>query len=1034
MKYDAFISYRHTPLDMEFAKKVHAGLETFRVPKAVRQKTGKNRIRRVFRDQEELPIGSDLNDNISAALKESEYLIVICSPETPGSYWVAKEIETFIQLHDRHHVLAVLVDGEPAQSFPPQLLTDEQGNPVEPLAADVRGATPKERNKRFKTELLRLAAPILGCNYDDLRQRHRERIMKRNVTIAAVIAGVVAGLGVSFGIYNASMAARMRKLADEKAQLAEEKTVLADDKTRLADEKSKLAEEKSQLASEVLAEYRQKQVNQSRFYAEESMTLLHNGNREDAVIVAAAGLPATADDERPVVAEARFALANALRMYDVGTELKYDRLLTHDLTVRDMTLSHDARYLTSVDDAGTVYVWECESWKMLAKIAPIDADNSRVRVVAAIADDKGVVIVSDKEAVRYSFDGAEIARTSLGKTVTKCDFSDKYDLAVARNGHELCFFSLSDLSMRKLIENADDETFGSAAAFSRDGRFFAVSNMDAQWVKPAHIMIVDLSDFHTVSAEASLPYILDMTITDSGNLMAVSTNEDFYKGVKSMVLESFAAGSGESIYQRDIPVEVRNLGRFDLLIDSQTYNGKTYVVVVVDSDFFAYNETTGTPVSHVPLAEMALTLTLIKDSTTAFVGYENGDIVAIDTEEGRLYSGSTITTDAAMVDMRVFNGGIVLSMTRSNELLVMTYHVGSGVHEVSGLPTSVRGIGAAPDGSYFAVCDRGETRTIYILDPDGNVLYTTKEENYPNVTGFHGNEFVMADYHCVSIIAPNGAQEPVVRKLVFADLGLASSYLKASLSDNGRFLVLWGTSGIAVLDLEEQSVLYNEKTYNVGAAVIDRFGRNLAVSQFGNPLRVVNLQSGEVTEFIDADFTQTRDSNGLKYLAMDPDGKLVAMACADGFVRVKSLTSLETLLEVPLQVRAVCFLAFTQDSKHFIMEGDDYRVQFYSLVDGSCVNSFDVPLAVSYIAEGKDEIAFCDNFTVTLASKPDFGRLAYVDNALVFDSAHGVFMASEGKRLWRIEQPSLEQLRTEVEKQFPGASLSNEKKVKYNVE
>ncbi|MBR4278390.1 MAG: toll/interleukin-1 receptor domain-containing protein, partial [Lachnospiraceae bacterium] len=71
MRYDAFISYRHTPLDMEMAKKVHTGLETYHVPGAVKKKTGKKKIQRVFRDQEELPIGSDLNDNIAGALKES---------------------------------------------------------------------------------------------------------------------------------------------------------------------------------------------------------------------------------------------------------------------------------------------------------------------------------------------------------------------------------------------------------------------------------------------------------------------------------------------------------------------------------------------------------------------------------------------------------------------------------------------------------------------------------------------------------------------------------------------------------------------------------------------------------------------------------------------------------------------------------------------------------------------------------------------------------------------------------------------------
>ena len=41
MKYDAFISYRHVEPDMEFAKKVHTGLETYRIPGAVQQKTGK---------------------------------------------------------------------------------------------------------------------------------------------------------------------------------------------------------------------------------------------------------------------------------------------------------------------------------------------------------------------------------------------------------------------------------------------------------------------------------------------------------------------------------------------------------------------------------------------------------------------------------------------------------------------------------------------------------------------------------------------------------------------------------------------------------------------------------------------------------------------------------------------------------------------------------------------------------------------------------------------------------------------------------
>ena len=83
LRYDAFISYRHAPLDMEMAKKVHTALETYHIPRSVQVRTGKKKMGRVFRDQEELPIGSDLDDNISTALASSDYLLVICSPRTP---------------------------------------------------------------------------------------------------------------------------------------------------------------------------------------------------------------------------------------------------------------------------------------------------------------------------------------------------------------------------------------------------------------------------------------------------------------------------------------------------------------------------------------------------------------------------------------------------------------------------------------------------------------------------------------------------------------------------------------------------------------------------------------------------------------------------------------------------------------------------------------------------------------------------------------------------------------------------------------
>ena len=75
-KYKAFISYRHLPIDIDTAVRLHRIIERFVIPKRLR-KNGEKRLGLVFRDQDELPISNSLDDNIRMALDNSEFLIVI---------------------------------------------------------------------------------------------------------------------------------------------------------------------------------------------------------------------------------------------------------------------------------------------------------------------------------------------------------------------------------------------------------------------------------------------------------------------------------------------------------------------------------------------------------------------------------------------------------------------------------------------------------------------------------------------------------------------------------------------------------------------------------------------------------------------------------------------------------------------------------------------------------------------------------------------------------------------------------------------
>ena len=106
--YDAFISYRHMLPDKAVAKKLHTLIETYRIPTDVRKTSGRKKMGRVFRDEEELPLATSLSENIRIALENSQWLIVVCSPSLLESRWCMFEIDYFLSLGRRDRILLVL--------------------------------------------------------------------------------------------------------------------------------------------------------------------------------------------------------------------------------------------------------------------------------------------------------------------------------------------------------------------------------------------------------------------------------------------------------------------------------------------------------------------------------------------------------------------------------------------------------------------------------------------------------------------------------------------------------------------------------------------------------------------------------------------------------------------------------------------------------------------------------------------------------------------------------------------------------------
>lgn len=210
-QYRAFISYSHA--DAAFGRRLHRRLERYVLPRRLvgRQTAGgptPARLAPIFRDRDELPAHHDLTEKVRAALAASDALVVVCSPAAAASRWVAREIETFRELHPDRPVLAALIAGGPAEAFPPALLgARADGSIIEPLAADFRPTSDGAR-----LGLLKLVAGILDVGLDELAQRDAQRRVAQvsAVSIVAVAALLVMGGLTIFALQSRAQAVRQQ--------------------------------------------------------------------------------------------------------------------------------------------------------------------------------------------------------------------------------------------------------------------------------------------------------------------------------------------------------------------------------------------------------------------------------------------------------------------------------------------------------------------------------------------------------------------------------------------------------------------------------------------------------------------------------------------------------------------------------------------------------------------------------------------------------------------------------------------------------
>ncbi len=1001
MKYNAFISYRHSELDMYVAKKIHKKLETFKPPRDVKNKLGKNKIERVFRDQEELPIGNNLSDNIQQALRESQYLIVICSPRTPESHWVQKEIETFIALHGRQQILAVLIEGEPRDSFPKQLLVDDNGEPVEPLAADVRGSSKREVGKKIRTEVVRLAASLLGCSYDELRQRHRERKMKRALFASAAAAVVAISFG-AYSVYNTMM---------------------------------------------IQKNYEGKQINQSKYLADTALTLFEEGDRVAAGLIALEALPSKEND-RPYVASAQYALGQTLNVYDNGNSMTKDCLLKHDLQVEDMTYSYDGTKIVSIDLGMSIYVWDVEKGTLLVKIAPeIDDYGSMVDTLkATITKSNNLVIATANKIYARDLEDNEIWKIEAELVNIDCVFDMEAEIAAIVSGEVVNFIDMTNGnnigSMKNTIKNS---YFSDEGKFNAEHDKFIVDHVLDKDAENGKVSVYDLKKSAKTEYTTKGSHIVEQSFCADGNFVVMSGKEEEFRIARDKKAEVFIEKidivSGKVIWTQIVKMDVWRMDTKESIlkcrkyIDNSTNKENDEVLLSVNNGIYVWDSLNGQVISEINMTSQISAFLVSVSSDICYIVENNGAMNILELTREQNIS-NLLDIGRPTDDVLIKNGVLAARLYNSPDIMLMKVHKGYGMEVQNEYTLPVYKMDYSSDESYYVVEMNESLEYFYSFYKSENDLpvieqYSPSTERILKSGFINETEYVMLDEQGKLIVYDVEKKEEKVIELEVGEVISGFSF-----SQNNKYAFVYNTYTYCAVDLQSKKIIA-EGTFEDGLVdgIISEDGSVFYGCKSDKSLIRIEIGTGNITSIDEYHLTVENIAGSV--FAISPNGKLLAISCQDNKIYILNTKKMKKVDEIEFSSQSCCFIRFSMDNQKLVMQGDTLYFQIYDIKqkEFAYISTTQNYLINNIIYNNESNtVCFITSVDMLILNEKNYEPLAYVNGGLTYMSKHGFVYNRGGNTIFRFPYMDLKMLIKEAKSQFEGTELTKRERIKYNID